>query len=123
MPATIDVTVNVETFGLARDQKFISKKTDGSTPTAPTYNERVLAVADTDEVLDLGGITTVAVLAIRAITNDIDVDLDYVAAFDGDFTLKAGEPAAVIPNPSGVIRVKNNGAGETPTYEFLVIGT
>lgn len=123
MAATTDVTVIVETFGLAREQKFISKKTDGTTPTTPAYNERVLAVADTDEVLDLGGVTTVAVLAIRAVTNDIDVDLDYSVAFDKDFTLKAGEPAAVIPNPGGIVRVKNNGAGETPTYEFLVIGT
>lgn len=123
MAATVDVTIFMEVFGLAQDPKFISKKTDGTTPTETTYNLRTLGTADADEVLDLGGITTISMLAIRAIDFDLDVDLDYVSAFDGDLTVKAGEPAALIPNPAGVVRVKNNSAGESPSYEFLVVGT
>ncbi|KKK54255.1 hypothetical protein LCGC14_3086590 [marine sediment metagenome] len=83
---------------------------------------RTLAVADTDELLDLGDVSTVGAIVIRAITNNLDIDLDYVSAFDADLTVKVGAVPAVIPYPAGVIRVKNNGAGETPVFEYLIIG-
>jgi hypothetical protein len=54
---------------------------------------------------------------------DLDIDLDYSSAFSADQTVKAGEPCAVITNPVGVVRVKNNGAAETPVFEVWVIGT
>lgn len=123
MAAQCDVTCVVELTGLGKNIDYLYKATDGTTPTASTYNYRVLAVADTAELLDLGDVSTETILIIRAIDYDLDVDLDYVSAFDSDFTLKAGEPAAVIPNPAGVIYVKNNGAAETPAYEYLLIGT
>lgn len=123
MAATCDVSIIVELLGLGRDQTFINKATDGTTPTVALYHYPTLASANSDEVLDLGDISTVTILAVRAVDYDLDVDLDYVTAFDADFTVKAGEPAAVVPNPAGVIRVKNTTTDETPNYEVLIIGT
>lgn len=124
MAATLDVSVIVELQGLGQDISFLDKGTDGTTPTATTGRQyRTLAVADTDEVLDYGDVSTVTVIIIRAVTNDLDIDLDYSSSFDVDLTIKAGEVPCVIPNPAGITRVKNNGAAEAPVYEVLVVGT
>jgi hypothetical protein len=123
MAAETTVNVSVELTGLGLPRDFVDKSTDGTTPTAATYNYRVLATGDAAEALDLGDITTEAILVIRAIDYDLDIDLDFVSSFDADLTVKAGEPAALIPNPAGVVYVKNNGAAETPAYEYLLIGT
>lgn len=123
MAATCEVSITVELLGLGRDQIFIDKATGGTTPTGATYHYVTLATTNTAEALDLGDISTVTELAIKAITEDLDVDLDYVSAFDADFTIKAGEPAAVIPNPSGTIYVKNTTADKVPVYEVFIAGT
>ncbi len=123
MAAEVTVLVRAELTGLGKDQSFVELATDGTVPTAVTYGYRTLAVADTEEALDLGDIAVETILVIRAVTDDIDVDLDFSSAFDSDFTLKAGEPAACIPNPAGIVYVKNNGAAETPVYEYLLCGT
>lgn len=124
MAATLDVSVIAELQGLGQDISFLDKGTDGTTPTATTgLQYRTLATADTDEVLDLGDVATVTCILIRAITNDLDIDLDYSSSFDVDLTIKAGEIPCVIPNPAGITRVKNNGAAEAPVYEYLVVGT
>ena len=123
MSATVTVSSRVELAGLGKDVYLQDVATDGTTPTAATYNYRVLATADTAEALDLGDISTVSMIMIRAIDYDLDIDLDYSSAFDSDLTVKAGEPAAVVPNPAGTVYVKNNGTSETPAYEYLVCGT
>ncbi len=122
MAAEFNISILAELIGLGKDVTFTDKGIDGTTPTAGSYMYRTLAVADTDEVLDLGDVSTVGAIVIRAITNDLDIDLDYVSAFDADLTVKAGAVPAVIPYPSGIIRVKNSGSGETPVYEYLIIG-
>lgn len=124
MPATLDVSVIAELQGLGQDISFLDKGTDGTTPTATTGRQyRTLAVADTDEAVDLGDVSTVTCIIIRAVTNDLDIDLDYASSFDVDMTVKAGEIPAVITNPAGVTQIKNNGAAETPVFEVWVIGT
>jgi len=123
MAASVDVTIIAELTGLGIDIPFIKKGTDGTTPTAATYNYRVLATTNTAEALDLGDISTVQGIAIRAVDYDLDIDCDYVSAFDSDITVKAGEISALIPNPAGTVYVKNNGTDETPAYEYLVWGT
>lgn len=123
MAASVTVSSRVELDGLGKSLYMRDVATDGTTPTASTYNYRVLAVADTAEALDLGDVATVSVLMIRAIDYDLDIDLDYDSAFDADLTVKAGEPAAVIMNPAGTLYVKNNGSSETPAFEYLCIGT
>ena len=124
MPATLDVSIIAELQGLGQDISFLDKGTDGTTPTATTGRQyRTLAVADTDEVLDYGDVSTATCIIIRAITLDLDIDLDYTSSFSADMTVKAGEPCAVIVNPVGITRVKNNGSAEAPVYEVWVIGT
>ncbi len=122
MAAEFSVSILAELIGLGKDVTFTDKGIDGTTPTAGSYMYRTLAVADTDELLDLGDISTVGAIVIRAITNDLDIDLDYVSAFDADLTVKAGAVPAIVPYPAGIVRVKNNGAGETPKFEYIVIG-
>ena len=127
MAAECNVTSIVELTGLGRDLSMVDKATSGTTPTAATYNYRVLAAGGAGEALDLGDISTVSFLVIRAIDYSLDVDLDNSAesdaGFDADFTVKAGKPAAVIPNPAGKIWVKNTTGVETPKYEYLLSGT
>jgi hypothetical protein len=127
MAASVDVSIIVELMGLGRYQNFVSKGSSGTVPTAATYNYRKLAAGGTAEALDLGDVAVETVLVIRAIDYDLDVDLDNdagnSAGHDADFTLKAGKCAAVIPNPSGNIWVKNTTGVETPLYEYLLTGT
>lgn len=124
MAAECNVTSIVELTGLGRALEIIDKAADGTTPTAATYNYRVLAVAGTEEALDLGDVAVETVLVIRAIDYDLKVDLNYTAAtFRTSFTIKAGEPAAVIPNPGGSIYVVDDAGDKTPKYEYLLCGT
>lgn len=124
MPATLDVSIIAELQGLGQDISFLDKGTDGTTPTATTGRQyRTLAVADTDEVIDQGDVATATCIIIRAVTLNLDIDLDYSSAFSADMTVKAGGIPAVIVNPVGITRVKNNSAAETPVYEAWIIGT
>lgn len=123
MATTIDVSVIIEAFELDGEVSFISKETDGTTPDTYVKHMPTLAVADTEESLDMGDIASAQLLVIKAIDYDLDVDLDFDSAFDSDFTIKAGEPAAVIPNPAGTIKVKNSTASQTPQYRYLLLGT
>ena len=122
MAAELTVGVIAELTGLGKDQTFTDKGTDGTTPTAGAYMYRVLATANTAEALDLGDVSTVTCVIIRAIDYNLDIDLDFSSSFDVDMTVNAGEIAAVIPNP---VLVYVNGAesDETPAYEYMVIGT
>ncbi len=123
MAAQVDVSITVELSGLGINVDFIDKGTDGTTPTAYTQNYRTIATPDTEEALDLGDVATETIFVIRAITYDLDIDLDFDSSFNADLTIKAGEPAALIPNPAGTVYVKNNGAAEAAVYEYLLIGT
>jgi len=123
MAAQVDVTVIVEPTELEFNIPFIKKGTDGTTPDTMGGQIRTLATADTEEALDLGDVSTVQGIAIWAVDYDLDIDCDFVSAFDADQTAKAGEIPAVIPNPAGTVYVKNNGAGETPQYIYVVWGT
>lgn len=124
MAAEANVSISVELTGLGLNRFFQDKSVDGTIPTAATYNYRVLAVAGTEEALDLGDVATETILAIRAIDYDLKVDLSYTATtFRTSFTLEAGEPAALIPNPGGSIYVVDKAGTEYPAYEYLLIGT
>ena len=123
MAAELSISVIAELTGLGMPQTFIDKATDGTTPTAYTKNYRVLDTADTEEALDLGDVSTISCILIRAIDGDLLIDCDFDTTFNSDLTVKEGEIPALIPYPAGDVYVKNGTALETPTYEFLVIGT
>jgi len=61
-------------------------------------------------------------LVIKAISGDIEVDLDCadVGSFDVDFTIPEGK-SAIIPQPATTVYWKGDGA--TDAIEYLLIGT
>ena len=111
----------MELTGLGQIQELAEKFSLGTTPTASTYNYRTQATADTEETLDLGDVATVYLIAIKAVTNELAVDLDFDAAFDSNFSIPEGK-ASIITKPAGTVKVKNETASETCVYEFVVVG-
>jgi hypothetical protein len=120
MAAAGEIKVQLKLTGLGEEIDVKEKFSVTTTPTAGTYNYRTLATADTAEALDLGDVTTVHMIWIKAIDLDIEIDADYVSSFDADIVVHAGEVALF--KPSGVVYVKNQDASETPKYEYVVIG-
>lgn len=122
MAAEAKITIGIEVNELGADNwDFIKKFSDTGTPARKFNNYLVQAVADTDEVLSFGDVGTVTGLLIHCITNDCDVDLDYVSSFDADMNIPEGE-WAYIPNPAGTVRIKNNDAAEQTTMEYWAWG-
>ncbi len=107
---------------LGKPVDLAEKFDDTVTPARKQHMYLVQAVADTDEVLSFGDVGTVTGLIISAIANAVDVDLDYVSAFDADFTIPQGM-WAFIPTPAGIVRIKNNGSAEQVTIEAWLWGS
>ena len=117
--ALVELALTLTGLGQRHDPTFSFNI--GTTPTAVTYNYRVLATTNTAELLDLGDVSTVLGILIKAVDHDLDIDCDFVSSFDADLSIKAGE--VNLFTPSGIVYVKNNDTGETPAYEYYVIGT
>lgn len=117
--STITVVHKVE--GTGTDLSFRTQFNTTTTPTAVTHQRRTQSTADTEEVLDLGDIATVELITITAITNDLLIDCDFSAAFDGDIIVPEGETATF--KPSGTVYVKNEDAGEACVYDYIAVGT
>lgn len=120
MSATMEVTVRALLSGLGKEVEFNESFDTTTAPTAKTVQYRIQAVADTAEALDLGGVSTVHLIIIKSITNDLDVDADYSAAFDADIEVQEGEFA--IFKPAGTVYVKNHDNGVRSIYEYVVVG-
>jgi len=120
MAASVSIRIAAFLEGLGVEQAFLKKFTLAQTPTAAVYQYRVQATADSDEVLDVGDVAIVDLVVIKCVANDMDIDTTYVDAFNAEITVNEGEVAAF--TPSGTVRIKNNGAGETVTYEYIVVG-
>ncbi len=117
--ALIELALTLTGLGQRADPVFSFNIT--TAPTAVTYNYRILSVADTEEILDLGDVSTVLGILIKAVALDLLIDADFVSDFNSDLIVKAGEVAFF--RPSGIVYVKNEDSGVTPTYEYYVIGT
>lgn len=122
MAAEFKINLVAKLTGLGEQVNFIKTGTDETTPTAGAYMYRTIATADTEEALDLGDVSTVTAIILYAIDYDVDIDCDFVTAFDADLTAKAAGIPAVIPYPAGTVYVKGE-TSQTPKYEYLVIGT
>lgn len=102
-------------------ETFEISDTQGTAPDTAVYQRRTLATANTAEALDLGDISTVRFIIIKCISGGmLDVDCDYVSAFDADLNIEEGEWN--IFKPAGTVYVKDNAGTETPLYEFLAVG-
>lgn len=122
MAAEFQVKLMAKLSGLGEQIDFIKSGADETTPTAGSYMYRTIATADTAEALDLGDVTTATAIILYAVDYDVDIDCDYVSAFDADLTAKAAGIPVVITYPAGTVYVKGE-SGQTPKYEYLVIGT
>lgn len=124
MAATVEGMVRLELIDLDKGDNFTDLGIDGTTPTASAGRQiRTLAVANTAEALGVGDLAVVTAIAIKAVDFDLDVDLDFSSSFDADFTVKAGELPALIPNPAGTVYVNGSETDETPQYVYLAVGT
>jgi len=122
MAAECRTKLVVKFTGLGKEEEFSSNFVTTSTPTRAIYHYAIQDTADTAQALELGDVSTVELLVIKCVSNDVDIDLDYVSSFDADLTIQEGE-CAVIPKPAGTIYFKNNDASEQSTVEYLIVGT
>jgi len=107
--------------GLGTNHEMTFNAATNAAPTKTHYNYRTQAAADTPEALDLGGVTTVKLLVIKAIDEDLTVDLDFSSAFDTDITIPEGE-TAILPAPAGTVYISNSTSNTTTTYEYWIAG-
>ena len=106
----------------SQDDVVAGLGTEADTPTASSgVQYRTLAVADTEETLDVGDITTVDVIILKAIDYDVAIDTSFSAAFSTEIIARAGGMPVVF-TPGGTVKVKNVTASQTPKYEYLAVG-
>ncbi len=121
MAATLTVNIIAELLGLGKDIDFIDRFTVSETPALATENYRVQALTDTEEALDLGGVATVDLIVIKAVTNDLVIDTSYAALTFSD-EIKVPEGELAVFKPGATVYVMNDTALEVCTYEYIVIG-
>lgn len=122
MTASGKATIGFQTSEIgSQNWNVLEKFSMSATPTIKYHNTAVQAIADTEEVLSLGGVTTVELLIIHCITNDAVIDLDYTAAtFRNGIDIQEGE--WFVGKPSGLVYFMNNEAAEKTTFEYWLIG-
>lgn len=120
MAASGTVNIIAELLGLGESTAFVDRFSLTNTPTRKTKQYRQQAVADTEEALDLGGISTVDLIVIKAITNDMTIDTSFVSTYNAELNVPQGEIAVF--KPSGTVYIKNEDSAEQVTYEYLIIG-
>jgi hypothetical protein len=121
MAAECRVKIIGTVTGLGPELEFSDNFTTTTTPTKAAINRQIQASADTDEILNLCGISTIELIIIRCVTNDVNIDTDYVSAFDPDVHIPEGETRII--KPSGVVRIKNDDAAEVSTIDYLIVGS
>lgn len=121
MAGECNVTIIAEVLGLDKEVSFSEKFAVTTTPTKATLNTQIQATANTEEALNLCGISTVELVIIKAVANDLDIDCDFSSAFDADIHIPEGETRVV--KPSGTLYIKNNDIDEACTVSVLIIGS
>ena len=121
MAAECNVNILAKVTGIDNEIKFPMRFSVSTTPTLAAVNRQIQAGADADEILNLCGISTVELIVIQATDNDLLIDTDYVAAFDADQSVAAGEGRII--KPSGIVRIKNSTAEEVCIVDYLIVGS
>ena len=121
MAASLTLNIVAQLLGLGKEIDFIDRFTLTQTPALATQNYRTQAVADTEEALDLGGISTVDLIVIKAVTNDLIIDTSYAdATFSTEIIVPEGEIRVF--TPGAAVYIMNEDSAEQVTYEYIVIG-
>jgi hypothetical protein len=122
MAAELKIKISAELTGLGDPMKFLPKKyTMAGTPTLKFENRQIQAVADTEEALYMGGITTPMMIIMKCVSNDVDVDVSFNSTFSAEITIEQGETQVF--KPVGTVYIKNDDAGEVSTVDYIVVGT
>jgi hypothetical protein len=121
MSAEFATSVISELTGLGKDLNFAEKFSTTATPTRAFYQYMVQATADADEAIAVGDVGTIELIIMKCVSNDVDVDTSYSAAFSAEIEIQEGEIAVF--KPTGTVRIKNDDSGEQSTIEYVVIGT
>ena len=116
-----NVNIFAELAGLGEQEMIPLAMSTTTTVSAKHHSYITQAVADTAEAVSLGGVTTAELVIVKCISNDVDFDCNYSAAFSADITVQEGEFAVF--KPAGTLYLKNNDAAETSTVEIWVWGT
>lgn len=121
MSAECNVNIIAQLTGLGDIQDFAKRFSVTSTPARALYQYMVQTTADTEEALTVGDVSTIDLIIIKCVANDVDLDCNYSASFSADITVNEGEIAVF--KPAGTVYLKNNDAGESFTVEYLCIGS
>ncbi len=121
MAGVASVTTSISISGLGTSTITLSNTFTGTTPTKDGFQYRVLGTANTAEALDLGDVSTVEGVLIRAVDLDLDIDTSFNSSFSKELNCAAGE--SVYFKPEGIVYVNSGETDETPAYEYVVFGT
>lgn len=121
MAANFNYRIIGELTGLDQIQTFIDNADVSTTPARHYRQRQVQAVADTEEALGVGDVTTIELILLSCISNDVDIDTSFNASFNAEITVNEGEFAVF--KPTGTVYIKNNDAAEVVTVVYLIIGS
>lgn len=120
MAAELNIRVGMFLSGLGLSIDFVEKFTHSQTPAKKMLSIQDQAVADTAEALNLGDVTTIDMILMKATTNDVDVDTSYSSSFSKELSFTEGE--VQLFKPEGTVWIKNGTGAEQVTVEYLIIG-
>ncbi len=121
MAAELNIRVSAKLTGLGVPIEFLKKFLHSQTPTKKALLNQDQAVADTEEALNIGDVSTIDMIVIYAKTNDVDIDTSYASAtFSKELSMTEGE--VQIFKPEGTVYIKNGTSAEQVTVEYFVIG-
>ena len=121
MAASLTINIVAQLLGLGKEIDFIDRFTLTQTPALATQNYRTQAAANAEEALDLGGISTVDLIVIKAVTNDLIIDTSYAdTTFNTEIIVPEGEIRVF--TPGATVYLMNETTDEVCTYEYIVIG-
>lgn len=122
MAAEMKISVFAELTGLGDIMRFLPKKyTLENTPTLKLQTRQIQAVADTEEALEVGDITTIHMILMECISKDCEIDTSFSSTFSAEITILEGE--SQVFKPSGTVYIRNTAAeGAVSTVEYTIVG-
>lgn len=121
MAAQAEVNVAVSIQGLGKGIEVKDNYVDTTAPdTAIHIPEMTQTTADVAEALDVGSVSTIRGIIIRAIDGDIAVDTSFNSTFSSELLISEGQSQLFCP--VGTVYIKNNTALETVKFEYVVFG-
>ncbi len=121
MAAEMKVILVGSLTGLGKTEEFPEAFTTTTTPSAKTKIYQAQTTTDVAEALNIGDVTTVHLIVIKAVSKAVNIDPSYTSAtFRAGINLQEGEVAVF--KPSGSVYLKNVTTSETFTVEALVVG-